>query len=70
MFMPSFQKSLIVEQFQGLGLLETLRLLKFIGIDISFNQIIITLYHRGTQGDNSEIQNAVFSRQKTYCSGT
>ena len=45
------------------NVLETLRLLRFIGIDIFFNQI--TLYHGVTQGDNSEIQNAVFSKRKT-----
>ena len=38
-----------------------LRLLRFIGIDMFFNQI--TLYHRVTQGDNSKIQNAVFSKR-------
>ena len=45
------------------NVLETLRLLRFISIDIFFNQT--TLYHGVTQGDNSEIQNAVFSKQKT-----
>ena len=45
------------------NVLETLRLLRFIGIDIFINQI--TLYHGVTQGDNSEIQNAVFSKRKT-----
>ena len=38
-------------------------LLRFIEIDIFFNQI--ALYHGVTQGDNSEIQNAVFSTRKT-----
>ena len=38
------------------NVLETLRLLRFIGIDIFFNQI--TLYHGVTQ-------NAVFSKRKT-----
>ena len=33
------------------------------GIDIFFNQT--TLYHGVMQGDNLEIQNAVFSKQKT-----
>ena len=45
------------------NVLETLRLLRFIGIDIFFNQI--TFYHGVTQGNNSEIQNAVFSKLKT-----
>ena len=46
------------------NVLETLRLLRFIGIDIFFNQITLNLYHGVTQGDNSEIQNAVFSKRK------
>ena len=37
--------------------------LRFIGIAILFNQI--TLCHSVTQGDNSEIQNAVFSKRKS-----
>ena len=45
------------------NVLETLRLLRFIGIDSFFNQI--TFYHSVTQGDNSEIQNAVFPKRKT-----
>ena len=43
--------------------IETFRLLRFIGIDIFFNQI--TLYHGVTSGDNWEIQNAAFSKRKT-----
>ena len=38
------------------NVLETLRMLRFIGIDIFFNQITLNLYHGVTQGDNSEIQ--------------
>ena len=48
------------------NVLETLKLLRFIGIDaFFFNQI--ALYHHGvTQGGNSEIQNAaVFLKRKT-----
>ena len=37
------------------NVLEMLRLLRFIGVDIFFNQI--TLCHGVTQDDNSEIQN-------------
>ena len=39
---------------------ESLKLLRFIGIDVCFNQV--TLYYGVMQGDNSEIQNAVFSK--------
>ena len=46
------------------NVLETLRLLRFIGIDIFFNQIHVTLYHGVTQGHNSEIQNAVYFKRK------
>ena len=45
------------------NVLEILRLLRSIGMDIFFNQI--TLYDGVTQGDNLEIQNAVFSKRKT-----
>ena len=45
------------------NVLETIRLLRFIGKETFFNQI--TLYHGVTQGDNSEIQNAIFSKRKT-----
>ena len=45
------------------NVLEILRLLRFSGIDNFFNQT--TLYHGVMQGDKSEIQNAVFSKQKT-----
>ena len=43
------------------------KLLRFMGIDIfSCNLHVIELYDCGvTQGDNSEIQNAVFSKGKT-----
>ena len=40
-----------------------LKLLRFIGMGIFCNQI--ALYRGFTQGDNSEIQNTVFSTRKT-----
>ena len=43
--------------------IETFRQLRFIGIDIFSSQI--TLHHGVTPGDNSEIQNAIFSKRKT-----
>ena len=43
------------------NVLEMLKLLSFIGVDIFFNQI--ALYHGVTRGDNLEIQNAVFSKR-------
>ena len=50
--------------FQVPNVLERLKLPRFIGIDIFFNQV--ALYHGVTQGDNSEIQNAVlFLKRKT-----
>ena len=48
------------------NVLEKLKLLRFIGIEIFFNQITLTALNRGaTQGANSEIHNAVFSKRKT-----
>ena len=46
------------------SVLERLKLRRFIGIDIFFNQIHVALSHGVTQGDDSEILNAVFSKQK------
>ena len=43
------------------NVLEILTLLRFIGIDISFKQL--TLYYGVTQGDNWEINDAVFSKR-------
>ena len=43
---------------------EKLKLLRFLEIDIFFNENI-ALYYGVTQGDNSEVQNAVFSKRKT-----
>ena len=46
------------------NVLERLKLPRFIGMDIFFNQV--ALYHGVTQGDNSEIQDAVlFLKRKT-----
>ena len=43
--------------------IETLIMLRFIGIDILFDQI--TLYHGITQRDSSGIKNSVFLKRKT-----
>ena len=45
------------------NVLERLKLLRLLGAAMFFNQT--TLYHGVTQVDNSEIQNAVFSKRKT-----
>ena len=45
------------------NVLESLKHLRFIGMDVFFNQI--ALYHGFTQGDSLEIQNTVFSKRKT-----
>ena len=45
------------------NVLERLKLPRFIGIEIIFNQI--ALYQSVTQGENLEMKNAVFSKRKT-----